>query len=43
MRSKISSVIIDTKKDNDYSKVKTSFYKENEDFDLRVVNSGDAT
>ena len=43
MRSKISAVIFDTKKDNDYSKVKTSFYKENEDFDLRVVNSGDAT
>lgn len=43
MRSKISAVIFDTKKDNDYSKVKTSVYKENEDFDLRVVNSGDAT
>ena len=43
MRNKISAVIFDTKKDNDYSKVKTSFYKENEDFDLRVVNSGDAT
>ena len=43
MRHKISAVIFDTKKENDYSKVKTSFYKETEDFDLRVVNRDDAT
>ena len=43
MRNKISAVIFDTKKDSNYSEVKTSFYKENEDFDLRIVNSRDAT
>ena len=43
MRHKISAVIFDTKKGNDYSKVKTSFYKETEDFDLRIIDSSDAT